>query len=704
MQNNELRFLYELAEFHRLETSFWDGLGNFRTAPPEAVIAVLNSLGISIDSPKQALSVLEENRSGWNGKHMEPVIVLWENLPHRLEILTHDWDSSGAVKLEITLETGEVKQFDVFPETEPENESTSRTVFLPLPEKIPFGYHSYKAGFSDLEREGNLFSSPSRAYQPSATKRSWGTFIPIYSLHSDRSAGAADLTDFLAYARWIRSAGGEFVGTLPLYSAFLDTPCEPSPYSPLSRLFWNEFYVDFELAPNWTSCQPARDLYQSTEFQSEVEKLRNQERVNYRHQWTLKKKILRILSRNFFESGGGSHPDFESFLHRNSEVEQYARFRAVLDERENTWKSWPAELRSGNIPEGSYLETDRDFFLFTQWMADDQINRLKKTFTDEGIGLYMDLPLGTHPDGFDCWYEPEWFANQVTGGAPPDSFFTEGQNWGFQPLHPEKVRQQGHLYFRQILEKMTSCSNMVRIDHAMSLQRLYWIPEGFQATEGLYVHYPTEELFAILNIESMRQECPLVGEDLGTVTPEIRDRLDKHGILRMYVGQFECAMDSNPPFKEPGRSFVASLNTHDTPTAAAFWAGLDIDLRREMGLIEEADYDREHISRSELKARFLQYFEIDPEAAEDEKVQMIIRNWYLALAKSTSCFVLVNLEDLWLEKAPQNIPGTGHERPNWQRKSAYSIGDLATSPGVSLFLQSLDSARKGKENEGPIQD
>jgi 4-alpha-glucanotransferase len=355
---------------------------------------------------------------------------------------------------------------------------------------------------------------------------------------------------------------------------------------------------------------------------------------------------------------------------------------------------WPENFRVGWIPNGTFSESDRDVYLYSQWLADLQLNNLRKSFAQQGIGLYMDMPLGTHPDGFDCWFEPEVFANKVKGGAPPDGFFTEGQDWGFQPSHPEQTRQNGHQYFRQIVKKMTSCSSMVRIDHAMSLQRLYWIPEGFQATEGLYVHYPTDELFAVLMLESQRQKCPLVGEDLGTVTPEIRERLEKHGIIRMYVGQFECSPESVPPFNQPGKGTVTSLNTHDTPTATAFWLGLDIDLRREMNLLDEHQYQQEQHSRAMLRKVFSEYFGCTETDIITEKTEEVLKAWMLELAQSPAQFFLVNLEDLWLEKLPQNVPGTGHERPNWQRRSALSLEEIQSDPRVVEFLKKLDLVRK----------
>jgi 4-alpha-glucanotransferase len=228
----------------------------------------------------------------------------------------------------------------------------------------------------------------------------------------------------------------------------------------------------------------------------------------------------------------------------------------------------------------------------------------------------------------------------------------------------------------------------------MSLQRLYWIPKGFDATQGVYVHYPTEELFAVLNLESHRQQCALVGEDLGTVTPEIRNLLDEHRIFRMYVGQFECAPESSPPFSEPKASVIASLNTHDTPTAAAFWLGKDIELRQTMGFLDKSGVEKEQHMRQVTRDSFLKHFSISGDFTKAEVIKEVLRRWMLELATSPARFFLINLEDLWLEKSPQNIPGTGHERPNWQRKSALSLEEICRDPEIVSFLEELDSVRK----------
>jgi len=693
--HDKLESLHELAAFHRLETAYWDGLGNHRTTPVDAVLAVLKSLGVDIDSPGRAAEALAGSRHRLRERWIEPVVVLWEGRSPRLDLRLSSGQARDRVSIRLDLEAGETLQYELALEDpiagSPDQDAGNHSLVLPDP--LPFGYHRFQAAIGDHEASGLLLSAPLRAFTPPEHTRTWGTFLPLYSLHTERSLGAGELSDFRSYAEWIRSLGGDFVATLPLFAAFLDDPCEPSPYSPLSRKYWNEFYIDWRSAPNWSECHTAQQLAESVGFREEIRRLRSRDLIDYPAQWHLIRSVLELLSRDFFSRHGRSDGGFRNYLETYPEAEQYARFRAVQEREKKTWKKWGSALRSGTIPDGTFDKDARNLYLYAQWLAAAQIDQLSADFSEQGAGLYMDLPLGTHPDGFDCWHDPGVFASGVTGGAPPDGFFTQGQNWGFQPIHPENIRRQGYRYLRQVLEPMTACSAMIRIDHAMSLQRLYWIPDGFRATDGVYVHYPTDELFAVLTIESRRSNCLLVGEDLGTVTPKIRQRLERHGVFRMYVAQFECAPHSTPPFHLPIHPVVASLNTHDTPTAAAFWQGRDIDLRLEMGLLDEDQLREEHRFREEMRAAMRRYFHCN--ADDPSAPQKILQSWMLELARSPAAFFLVNLEDLWLETEPQNIPGTGHERPNWRRKAARSLEEMRADPDLAAFFQNLESARKG---------
>ena len=267
------------------------------------------------------------------------------------------------------------------------------------------------------------------------------------------------------------------------------------------------------------------------------------------------------MSEYFFAQKPGRFTDFEAYLNSHSSLEDYARFRAAGEKQGIRWYSWPQAMRDGKLKDGDYSEKQRQYHLYTQWLAHEQIQSLSQKARRDNLYLYLDLPVGVHPYSYDVWRERESFVTGINGGAPPDPVFTSGQNWSFPPLHPEKIRQQGYRYVIDCLRHQLELAGMLRIDHMMNFHRLFWIPEGMENREGVYVNYRAEELYAILALESYRHQSVIVGEDLGIVPPEVRPMMEKHGIFRMFVGQYELITENQ--LGEIPSDCVASLNTHD---------------------------------------------------------------------------------------------------------------------------------------------
>ena len=298
----------------------------------------------------------------------------------------------------------------------------------------------------------------------------------------------------------------------------------------------------------------------------------------------------------------------------------------------------------------------------------------------ESRGLYLDFPLGVHPSGSDVREYADIFAKGVAVGAPPDTFFTKGQNWGFQPFHPEALRTSRYEYFRKAIAMHARHADILRIDHVMGLHRLYWIPDGMEAKDGVYVRYDNEELYAILTLESHRHRCAIVGEDLGTVPEYVPKAMQRHGLRRMYVVQYE-AKPEKPALPEPPRMSVASVNTHDMPTFAAFWSGKDIDDRIEQGLLGEDDAEKERATRATIRE------EITRQVGEGD----VLENILVFLAASAAEVVLVNLEDLWGETEPQNVPGLPEK--SWNRIFRLSLAEARADERVTRILRRVAEAR-----------
>jgi 4-alpha-glucanotransferase len=312
------------------------------------------------------------------------------------------------------------------------------------------------------------------------------------------------------------------------------------------------------------------------------------------------------------------------------------------------------------------------------------------------------MPLGVHPDSFDVWAMPHLFVTGVSAGAPPDAFFTRGQNWGFPPLHPTALRNDRYAYWRRVLRTQFRYAGMLRLDHVMSLHRLFFVPAGFPATEGVYVSYPQEELYAVLTIESQRHGSAVVGEDLGTVPAEVRTAMKKHGIKRMFVVQFE-AHGGHPPINDVPGTAVASLNTHDMPPFAAYWSGQDAELRREMGLLSATEAEEQRAQRAAL-ARTLSAHLRAQGAIDSSLLERVLTKQLDAgdalralldwLARSPADIALINLEDLWLEERPQNVPGTSQEKPNWRRRMRYTLREIMSNEEIAVLLDSINAARQ----------
>ena len=548
----------------------------------------INAAGRKVTASRDTLAALSESL-GPAPDH-EPVIVQWDGKPRRVTL-------PGAA--ELRLESGEAVPM--------------KGATLP---RCPIGYHKLHVE----NREVLVISAPSKSYSDPQIGRAWGVFAPTYALRS-RTHGFSEWRNLID---WLHPLGATVVATLPLLASI---GSEPSPYSPSSRLFWNEFYVDADI--------PA--------YHSDL--------LDYPAIAKAKRAVLEREAAAFFRKGGSAA--FNRYRASKPRLDDYAAFRTA---RENN----PAV---------------RDYYAYLQWRAQEQMDTLLRDCQSKGIKFYLDLPLGVHPEGYDVSREPESFAVDANAGAPPDPVFQMGQNWGFAPMNPHGLRQTHYRYLIEFLRFQMRHTGLLRIDHVMWLHRLYWIPKGRPASEGAYVRYPAEDLYAILCLESHRHKTMLVGENLGTVPPEVNKAMARHQLRETYVLQYEAG----PKLRRPPRRSVASLNTHDMPTFEAFLRGLDIDDRFDLGLIQKSNLAAEHRARQKLVRAF----------GAKAGLEGALR-W---LADSDAEIVLINIEDLWRETLPQNVPGTSSERPNWRRKLRYAVKELRTNRHVRRLLRLVADAR-----------
>lgn len=554
-----------------------------------------------------------------------PVIVAWEG---QLSVPLME-----GVELHLALEDGDTVHLQANGASE---------------EPLPLGYHRLHVG---QHITSTVISAPRLSWRHPERHRSWGVSAQLAALRSTRSRSVGDLEDLETLCRWLRDqgGGGDLVTLLPLLPTFNRDPAEPSPYSAVSRLFWSELMLD--LGDNHRPVGPV-DTLDVGRADAEV------------------------------RAALANHPVPDA----DPELQRYARFCGAQARLGRNWRAWPGAARSGRLdPEHVDPEEER-FHLVAQTELRRQLADLRDRLS--GCRLGLDLAVGLHPDGYDPWSRPELFGAGLSVGAPPDRGFPSGQDWGFPPLLPAASRREGHRYLAAAIRHQMELADVLRVDHIMAWNRLYVIPAGMSLDQGTYLSYPAEELFAVLTLESVRHRCEIVGEDLGTVPPEIAEALPRHGIRGMYLTQFQAAAPE--PLIPPMGDRVAMIGSHDTPTFAGWVQGSDIGERTQHGLLGPDEEEGVRAARAEAVRRLAEVVGADP----GDRAEFLARvlEW---LGGSASDKVLVWLEDLWLEERSVNLPGTpSWARPNWQRPMARLIDQLDADPAIAALLQRLASARR----------
>jgi 4-alpha-glucanotransferase len=684
---NEHDDLRELARLSGVQTSYHDVWGQEVQAGPEALLGILRALGAPLEGvgdASDALAALREERAGLLA---EPVAVAWDG--HLPSLLLRPATGGGPLACHLDLEGGGRRactaDLGSLPQAPPAEGSDRPGRLLDLTRELggplPLGYHRLRLEAGGRTAETLILAAPGRAFSGDG-RPLWGVFLPLYALRTERSWGVGDFSDLEALAAWTAGLGGGVVATLPMLAAFLDEPFEPSPYAPASRLFWNETYVDPRALPEFEGCEEARRLVESRDFRQELEALRREPLVDWARLAGLKRRVLEELAH-----GSAQHPagreELQRFVEAKPHLEDYAAFRAVLERRGEPWQLWPERLREGNLAAADWDEDDRRYHLWAQWAADRQLRGLAAEARRHGPGLYLDLPLGVHGSSYDVWRWRDLFAEGAAAGAPPDTFFTRGQNWGFPPLKPERLRERGYDHWIDTLRHHLEHAGLLRIDHVMQLQRLFWVPEGMDASAGAYVRYPAEELFAVLCLESHRNRALLVGENLGTVPPEMNESMERHDVLGMFVVQYEL-QPNHQGMRTPPPATAASLNTHDMPPFRSYWEGRDVDDLQDLGFFTAQQAREERERRAALRQ------------AAGASADDALRRYQEELAAGPARIALINLEDLWGEDRPQNVPGTHDERPNWRRKARYDFEEFSSRPEVVDLLRRVDRLRNAR--------
>lgn len=683
------RGLIDLAWAAGVEPRYYDIGGELHHASVETLLAVLFACGVPVEKVADVPGAWAWWHERVAGTVVEPVIPAREGHPLSFRLRFQAAQGPDSVEVVLRFEDGTETSLGTVSLAATEHKHVwhgpIETVehWLSVDAPRPVGYHQLLVDTGAEVFESTVLSAPSATRSFTEAERVWGAFAPVYSLRGD-----ADLGSFDDVAAWVAAQGGSVMATLPLLASFLDEPFDPSPYTPVSRRFWNELFVDLDrLGPRFAGAGVDQSW-----LRDELGMLDHGPAFDYRRRARLVHSVLAQLAKGPDVPGGEGRPD------ELGEVDRYAQFRAVGARQRSSWREWPTRARAGDLKPGDFDPSVARMHVVAQEAMREQLLDLAGSMRARGQRLYLDLPIGAHPAGFDTWNEPDLFASGVSVGAPPDDFFAGGQDWGFPPMLPEVSRTRAHGHFRTCLRHHMEVAGILRLDHVMALHRLYWVPDGLAATEGAYVRYPRDELFAVLAIESQRHDCIVVGEDLGTVPDEVRAVMADNEVSGMYVAEFAIPSWEGAEPHLPSPRSVASVGSHDTPTFSGFLHGADIAFRAESELLEP------DVSRHELEARWHQVENLrrflheqglqpgDDSSASDDH-SMLVGVLELLGASDASC-VLVALEDLWGEAHPQNIPGTPLGRPNWVQRFPYRLDQIASLAEVKRALAVLDRARK----------
>jgi 4-alpha-glucanotransferase len=680
--------LRRLASAHGIQLTYTGQAGRRVRTSTDALLATLDALGVEVAPNQSVEEQIEELTRDRNRGVLEPVLVLsTSGEVSSAVVLPSDVDPARC-ELTITREDGVVESHPLphlaFGPVKVSDGFLSRDLALGGL-ALPVGYHEISITGPGIEASALLLVPPLPVV---STNRSFGVFAPIYSLRGTSDWGVGTFTDLAELADHAGSVGAEIVGTLPMFPTFFDPPVDPSPYLPVSRLFVNELFIDVESLPEFAASAAARALVGSADLRRDLAALRATDTVDYGEVMAHKRRVLELCAVEW--SGSTSRQaEYETFRSGRPDLESYADFRAAGERVGARWPTWPT--RPGLLPESLVDPVAQRYHRYVQFVSAEQLAAAATPMVGRArAGLYLDLPVGVHPEGFDTWSQSSLFA-PATVGAPPDRLAPEGQAWGFPPLHPQRIRQQRYRYVIRCLRNLFSYARLVRIDHVLGLQRLFWIPRGAGAESGAYVRYYRDELMAIVAIEAARANTVVVGEDLGTVPAGIRRAMDQEAMLHSFVYQFVATPQD--PHPQPSQPSLASLGSHDLPRFAGFLRGADIDDRVARGVTTEAAAQVEKVSRRRL-------LEAVKAPLSDATPDDIFNACIGSLAAGPAPYVMVDLADIEGETVPDNRPGTGPEAGNWRHRLARPLPSILGDRRVNDVLDSIAGQRLRREPEG----
>lgn len=726
----------EQARFFGIVPEYWDIFGNKKIASFETKKAILRAMKVKTESEEDIRCEIENRKLKKWKNIIDPVHVVSENtlpliLSFRLPVNSGK-ESSLELSLSFKDENGNKTKNKflwndlVFLEDKLIDGDRYINVQATDNLKRDIGYYSIDVECSHPDKifHGNknkitassrLIITPDSCYIPSELDggQMWGMSVNLYSIRSEQNYGVGDFRDLRGIIKLTADMGGGFVGINPLHAIPNTKPYGISPYSPISRLYRNFIYLSisdiFEMK-EFNSCR----FTLTAEMLEEIDRLKKSDTIDYEKVANLKSKILKSVFNYFYKEhykkDTACAKEFKQYiLNEGKPLETFALYMVLWEDFKETkniysWQKWPEEYRdlSSSVVEKIKKKYKKEiiFQQFVQWLIELQLKDVVSWCEKHGmtIGLYNDLAIGSIGSGSDVWCNQDIYGNADVG-APPDDFSPDGQNWGFPPMIPEKMLETGYELFIKTIRKNMQYGGALRIDHALGLFRLFWIPSGLSASDGAYVEYPHEDLLRIVALESVRNKSVVVAEDLGTIGDNVRDALKKFRMLSYRLFYFERNYP-DPSFVSPSEyppMALCSVTTHDLPTLYGYWVGQDIKAKKDLGKYSEENHsarlleERERDKNLILTALKSQNILPDDFQADAEKINEMTPELcnaiYEYLARTPCKLILVSLDDIIGTLNQQNMPGTVDTYPNWMQKTPISLEMILTDKRFSKLAE-----------------
>lgn len=720
----------QLAALHGIGQSYYDWRGELREVSLESRAAILAALGVDTSDERAAESAISQHET-----------VRWTRLLPSVAVVAVDQTISVPISLskdlaarsldwKVTLETGHVRsgkvdlsQLSVLEEGTAEGRAYVRYA-LELP-ALPLGYHDLDATLdTGLNAHARIIVTPATCYEPPFIERgekAWGIAVQLYSLRSESNWGIGDFGDLRELIRLAAPTGCQLIGLNPLHALAPANPSHISPYSPSNRLFLNVLYICVPDVPEFAQCEAAQKRVAEKAFQEELARLRATTNVDYVGVAAVKFEILKLLYEQFrsthLANATTRAAAFRAFVESKGDSLRLHALYDALDAHLRLqgpqywgWPSWPDDYRDPTSPTVVRFARERaeevEYYLYLQWLAAEQLESAQREARASGmsIGLYGDVAVGANPAGSETWSNRHLYLQGASVGAPPDALALKGQDWGIPPQDPNELRTQQFRPFTELLRNNMQYVAALRLDHVMTLYRLWWVPRGYQSKDGAYVHYPMHELIAILALESQRNECVVIGEDLGTIAEAMTEAMEHYHAYHYKVLLFE--QEPNGRFKPPSayvKGALATVTTHDLPTLRGWWEEHDLNLRDRLDLYPNQEFKNQaHAVRQSERRNLMQaladakLWHWHPDQPLPEYSAALSRAVHAFLGLSNANIALIQIEDLIGMTDPVNVPGTDTEHPNWQRKVTQNTADIFTRQDVREILEGMHLARQGQ--------